>query len=150
MALDVEGVDRAGPARRRRMPGRARERTGYRYSLTWRNGKSLRRTVAEGVVKGIESEGLTSWLWQHLIADAISELEDEHGTEAIRTMTDERFDALLHKQLFEAQDFKEAVANLLGLYAQSWAQFLTDVLDLDHKSLPELRQWLGIGTDRRK
>jgi len=100
--------------------------------------------------KGSESEDLTSWLWQHLIADAISELEDEHGTEAIRTMTDERFDALLHKQLFEAQDFKEAVANLLGLYAQSWAQFLTDVLDLDHKSLPELRQWLGIGTDPKE
>ncbi|NMB13521.1 MAG: helix-turn-helix transcriptional regulator [Firmicutes bacterium] len=94
-----------------------------------------------------ESEDLTSWLWQHLIAGAISELEDEHGIETVRTMTDERFDALLHKQLFEAQDFTAAVANLLGLYAQVWAQFLTEGLDLDNTSLPELRQWLGIGAD---
>ena len=97
--------------------------------------------------EGSESEDLTAWLWQHLIANAISELEDEHGTGVIQSMADERFDALLHKQLFEAQDFKAAVANLLGLYAQTWTQFLTDVLDLDHKSLPELRQWLGIGAD---
>jgi len=97
--------------------------------------------------EGSESEDLTAWLWQHLIANAISELEEEHGTGAIQSMADERFDALLHKQLFEAQDFKAAVANLLGLYAQTWTQFLTDVLDLDHKSLPELRQWLGIGAD---
>ncbi len=97
--------------------------------------------------EGSESEDLTAWLWQHLIANAISELEEEHGTGAIQSMADERFDALLHKQLFEAQDFKAAVANLLGLYAQTWTQFLTDGLDLHKQPLPELRQWLGIGAD---
>jgi DNA-binding XRE family transcriptional regulator len=109
--------------------------------------KLLGAMLLEMLEETNEAQNLHNWLWQHLIAGAMEELEKEHGAESIATMDNEIFGELLHKQLYEKQDFGQEAVYLLGFYAQDWALDLLENMKLQNLSLPELRTLLGIETN---
>jgi DNA-binding XRE family transcriptional regulator len=110
--------------------------------------KTLTQTFMEvlGGEKKTTAEMLL-WLWKHLIAGALSEMEEEHGTEAVTTMPDRQFDNLLNQYLFERQDFKARTAELLLFFAEDWAQMYVDAIDPGNQSLAILRNLLGLEPD---
>jgi DNA-binding XRE family transcriptional regulator len=106
--------------------------------------KLLGAMLLEMLEETNEAQNLHNWLWQHLIAGAMEELEKEHGAESIATMGNEIFGELLHKQLYEKQDVGAAAANLLAIRGQDLGRDCLETLDLPNRSLQELRELLGL------
>ncbi len=104
----------------------------------------LTETVLEPLKKPRSVEHLYTWVWQHIIAGALEELEEEHGTETIAVMPDELFDKLLYQQVYEKQNVQEAMTRLLLLYAQDMARDWLEELDPQNRPLPELRYLMGL------
>jgi DNA-binding XRE family transcriptional regulator len=106
--------------------------------------KLLGAMLLEMLEETNEAQNLHNWIWQHLIAETLAELEAEHGVEAIAAMAEEPFLKMLNKQLFEKQDVGAAAANLLAIRGQDLGRYCLETLDLPNRSLQELCELLGL------
>jgi hypothetical protein len=83
-----------------------------------------------------------AWVWQHIIATALEDLEAVHGAEAIAAMAAEPLLALLH-ELLGATDTRAAAISLLSIRGQDLANTLAEALDIPNRTPDELHELLG-------
>jgi DNA-binding XRE family transcriptional regulator len=83
-----------------------------------------------------------AWVWQHIIATALEDLEAVHGAEAIAAMAAEPLLALLH-ELLGTTDTRAAAISLLSIRGQDLANTLAEALDIPNRTPDELHELLG-------
>jgi DNA-binding XRE family transcriptional regulator len=104
--------------------------------------KLLGAMLLEMLEETNEAQNLHNWIWQHIIATALEDLEAVHGAEAIAAMAAEPLLALLH-ELLGATDTRAAAISLLSIRGQDLANTLAEALDIPNRTPDELHELLG-------
>ncbi len=84
-------------------------------------------------------------IWRHAIAWALEQMEDEHDSETLETLSDDTFDDLLNEYIFDKQDFRDSAAHAMDLYAQDLARMILEAIDPVGMPLDRLKALIGLG-----
>jgi hypothetical protein len=83
-------------------------------------------------------------IWRHAIAWALEQMEDEHDSETLETLSDDTFDDLLNEYIFDKQDLGIRPP-AMDLYAQDLARMILEAIDPLGMPLDRLKALIGLG-----